>query len=67
MKRKFIFDEHVDFFVSKCKDFLTQNLDKKIDLKHENLLVEFKKIYKKGFTFDNFNCYYLFNWTLFYK
>ena len=47
MKRKFIFDEHVDFFVSKCKDFLTQNLDKKIDLKHENLLVEFKKIYKK--------------------
>ena len=47
MKRNFIFDEHVDFFVSKCKDFLTQSLDKKIDLKHENLLVEFKKIYKK--------------------
>jgi len=47
MKKKFIFNEHVDFFVSKCKDFLTQNLDKKIDFKHENLLAEFKKIYKK--------------------
>ncbi len=47
MKNNFIFDEHVDFFVSKCEDFLNQNLDRKIDRKHENLLAEFKKIYKK--------------------
>ena len=47
MRKDYIYDKHVEYFISKCEGFLSQSSDKKIDQKHENLLEEFKKIYKK--------------------